>query len=230
MVMQRIVALIGAGLALIGSVVLAYHSKAAAPRDVQIIPASCNFGRVSQRAELRRQIEIVNVSKSPVDIVRVVTTCDCAESSLSSSRLLPGERATLDVLWRTGARRGPSRATITIVSASGARDSGFQMASVDLIADVEATFDLSADELSFDRDRGGQEEWVAFRPLGSHAVKLVNVYSTHLAISVEVSEKSDGFWVRFDPDQWPDDREGAEVVVETTSTSEPRRTLPVFTK
>lgn len=216
--------------ALTGSTWLAYMSQAQSLSDLKIEPARKDFGRVSQNDRLPASFRIVNQTGATVSIAQIIKTCDCTQPRLSKTTLSPHETGTLDVTWEVGTRHGPSTATVTLVTTSAARQSGFQYAQLELTADVQAEFSLDPDRVTFNKSRGSQRKFVSFAASQGSDISLVGVHSSHLALTVERDDERSGFWVAIDPQKWPADRDEAEVYVETTSRVEPRRMLVVQVK
>jgi len=224
---QRTITLAAALFALAGATCLAYLSRAPVVGDLEIEPAQRDFGHVSQNKHLPARFRVVNPTEATVSIVRVVKTCDCAKPQLSQTTLGPGEVATLDVTWEVGTRHGPSHASVTLVSASSARAGEFRFAQATLTADMQADFKLDPEEIVFKTSDADDRQFVEFVSLADRQVELVGLHPTHTALTVQRDSARSGFWVSLDRQKWPADRQAAEVIVETTSKTEPRRTLVV---
>ena len=216
--------------ALTGSTWLAYLSQAQSVSDLKIEPASKDFGRVVQNDRLPASFRIVNQTDAAVSVVQIIKTCDCTQPRLSKTTLSPHETGTMEVSWDVGTRHGPSAATVTLVTTSGARKSGFQYAQLELTADVQAEFLLDPESVKFNKSSGSQRAFVSFAASPCCDVSLKSFHSSHLALTVEGDDKRSGFWVLIDPQKWPADRDSAEIYVETTSRIEPRRMLVVQVK
>ncbi|MBX9790445.1 MAG: DUF1573 domain-containing protein [Pirellulales bacterium] len=224
---QRTITLAAALVALAGATGLAYLSRAPEVGDLGIEPAERDFGRVSQNERLPARFRVVNPNEATVSIVRVVKTCDCAKPRLSQTTLGPRQAATLDVTWEVGTRHGPSRASVTLVTASSARSGEFRHAQATLVADVQADFQIEPEEVVFKASNAGDRQFVAFASLASSKIEILGLHPTHAALAVERDAAGAGFWVSLNRGKWPADRQGAEVIVETSSKTEPRRTLVV---
>ena len=224
---QRTITLTAALFALAGATSLAYLSRAPEVADLEIEPTERDFGRVSQNEHLPARFRVVNPTETTVSIVRIVKTCDCAKPQLSKTTLGPREAVTLDVTWEVGTRHGPSHASVTLVSASSARAGEFRNAQATLVADVQADFQIEPEEVVFKASPAADRQFVSFASLASSRIEILGLHPTHAALAAERDAAGAGFWVSLDRRKWPADRQAAEVILETSSKTEPRRTLVV---
>ncbi len=234
----RYLYLAAAVMALSTSAGLAYLSVDRPEAHLTLDPAVVDFGTVRQHDELQRSVRLRNTSGQRLSIVEVTRGCECASTTLSRRNLAPDQEATLDVVWRVGARHGASDTSCTLMTAPVDNARNFGWTTVTLRAKVQAEYGVSAEQLTFRRAGGVQEKHVDFWPAkGCEQVDLLEVYTNHLAIDAEIDKDRRRFTVQFDPDQWPTStrstdprlvgRGEARVTLKTTSKAEAFRELKV---
>ena len=76
-----------------------------------------NYGKIKKGDEGKRIFEFTNIGDAPLIIKEIKTSCDCAVPEKSEKPIMPGENATLTVVYDTTKTGGFSKEIIIFSNA-----------------------------------------------------------------------------------------------------------------
>ena len=76
-----------------------------------------NYGKIKKGVDGKRIFKFTNVGKSPLIIKEIKTSCDCAVPKKPEKPIMPGEKATITVVYDTSKTGGFSKEIIIFSNA-----------------------------------------------------------------------------------------------------------------
>jgi hypothetical protein len=193
-------------------------------------------GVLKQQEEKDVTFRLDNDTKTPVEIVRVSTSCTCTRAETAARNLQPGESTELTAHLRVGSLRGQVAASVNVLYRAG-DGQALERLPLTITATVEPHYTVTPEEVVF--ERGGndgkdlrREVDITIVPNGGPALRILEAYSTHPAVRVEKARPdavadSTTIHLIFDPARCIAPSLQAEIVVSTDSKMEPIRRVPV---
>ncbi len=222
--MTRVVGAATAVLLLAASAVCAYLAFPSRDEGLVAIPHAADLGELGQGESATAEFELVNRGRSPVEIRRVVKSCDCAEATADKMALAPGEKTPFRVRWSAGAKRGRVVTDVWVFyGAEGGRPLSTQ---VRLSAVVLPDIEVDKEQLVFEPGKPARQT-VVFSPGRLKEYTLRRVYCTQRAFDAALKPGSSAVEVTFDPALWREDHPPASLMVETSSANEPTVEIPL---
>lgn len=148
--MRRIIMSICLGGSILASMVCVLLLSTTEHLDVGLVCVKPlkDLGDVGQGLILNEQFEVKNSSPTTITIHNMLKDCDCASVKISKNSLLPGEKATVEVVWETRSKRGINSTNVIIVGYDQQRE--FVQLPLRLRANVIADYSCEPSNLSFD--------------------------------------------------------------------------------
>jgi hypothetical protein len=176
---------------------------------------------------LHAEFRLANHFPTAVIFQDVLKSCSCADATLSSERIEPGQTATLLVAWKTGAKRGRV-GDVLMVRYAGVGGSNPGTLDVSVRATVEPDFVCNPEVITFSERAPGRVV-VRLKPGRVASVpRVVTAFATHKAFAVSVDPNTSDVEVRFDPsvEGWKDFR--AAVAMRIDGSRQDRLEVPIY--
>lgn len=195
-----------------------------------------DVGVLHQQEEKDAVFHLINATDSPVEIVRVSTSCTCTRAEPAARNLQPGESTELKAQLRVGSRRGKVAALVNVLYRVGDVQSVARLP-LTITASVEPHYAVTPEEVLFEVDRRVGEDLheeadITIAPNRWIAVRVLKAYSTHPAVRVTMIRREKGvgttsIHLNFDPCRLIASSTKAAILVHTDSKLEPIHRVPV---
>lgn len=193
-----------------------------------------DFGDLMQQEERVTTFEIRNVSRSEVDIKRVVASCSCTGSTIGDMHLLPGESTLLEARFSTSTSRGQVSSTINVFYLPKDHQRIRSLVAT-ISANVVPHFEvLPNDKVMFESANSPAEREIVISPnSGAATFEVLDAYCTHAAFTTKLRKliadaNQTKVIITFDPKLWKDKLARPQLIVETNSSMQPLITIPVY--
>jgi hypothetical protein len=210
------------GAAAIVLVFLAQHEEPV--RGLIAVEETHNFGELPQGEKVACKFELDNRFEERLAIQGVIKQCGCLKAECSHQELAPSERMSLQAEWETGARRGLSSQTITVVGTLP--DGSMTATKLLMTATIVPDIVYEPEELKFAPDSPTQ--MVTFTPGRMKEFTLKRAYCTHRAFAVRLLADGVHVDVAYNADALLEDVPLSYLMVETTSPNEPVCHIPLI--
>lgn len=222
--MHRFLLLLVAVLSFAGSWLAVW---AAWPRNVPELWTNAtvvDHGDLFQGQEVHTEFQFENRYSEVLEITDVYKSCGCSEAVFSARVMNPGERASVQVVWKTGRTRGRNSIAVDVFYSVGT--STAQRKSLRIEGNVVPDIVCRPEKLTFD----GKKKEVQLATLAAGRMATFSIgkaYCNHPAFKVETSG-ANTIKVVFDGDT-PVFADGAapRLIIETSSPNEPQMFVPL---
>ena len=89
---------------------------AADSTSVEIIDSAYNFGTATEGEKVNYNYRFKNIGNKPLIIVNTVASCGCTVTEKPEKPILPGETASIKVIFNSKGKVGHNNKTITVTS------------------------------------------------------------------------------------------------------------------
>lgn len=199
--------------------VCAYLALTATEEALVALTPVCDFGDLRQGDTVDAAFQLVNNHREPVEIKFVSEPCGCMDIKLTKTALAPKETTVLSARWKVERRRGPVRLEVPVVYARNGH--ALAQTSVYLQARVIPDFTYNPEYLVFTGNEKATKEVFITQKTDPISL-LLRAYCTHGAFQATLHADQRRVLVLFDPVLQCDDQLSAYLVVETSSSREPR--------
>lgn len=167
------------------------YAEVSGPK-LELIESEFDFGVISQGDKVAHEFNFKNIGNSDLIISRVVPSCGCTASSLSTGNIKPGEQGTIKVEFDSSGFSGKKIKTVRIFT----NDPSDPTALVTFKADVQSDIIVSPERLFFGdvtkNTELSRQLTISIRP-GSKAT-IENVSSFSPAVSIDFLERGSNLY------------------------------------
>jgi hypothetical protein len=195
-----------------------------------VSPATFDFGKVPE-GMVAAHFSLQNTSRRPIRVLRVQKSCDCADVSVPSVLMQPGEDVGLDCRWDLRDRIGTTTTSLGLWLGSDEPKDGVinrVPVRVALSADVQPLWQMTPSSLTFSRSSDhDNSKTISVVASDDSAITIKAATCKHDAFDTSVDSVSRTITVRFKPDKWllagP-----ARLYVTTDNVVSPQKTIPIY--
>lgn len=213
----------------VGSILLGYREeRESAALAVELSPIH-DLGRLRQNVSLAHRFTLQNVSRQPITVLDVVTSCACAGYELSTKRIARGKSAALAINLNTGRARGAFRAGIAVVY-QVEHEPERRVARLGLRAQIDPDCDVVPEELVFSPQEGTiQNVSISSRYVRDLEIKSVSCNRRFFEASILSRGGARGgrVQVTFKPEKYYRAAGIAQLSIVTNSANEPILGVPL---